>query len=181
MKFVATTIVWILMLASCREISFPEAQPSDVKALNKVPSELVGRYLSYDKKSGDESDTLIIETWGYHFVDKEGKEWLNRGTLSDTLVLKWYKGYYFVNFKVEDQWILRLIKQKPSGAVEFMSIDINDDEKRKEILKKISKKLEIKEIDINGDLFYQIRPTPSQLMELINEGFFTGDTLDKLR
>lgn len=174
-------VAWLTLLASCREISFPEPQPAGIKPLKQVPETLTGKYLSYDPKSGEQSDTIIIESWGYHFKDKDSKDWLNRGTISDTLVLKFYNGYYFVNFKVEDQWVLRLLKPLPSGGIEFLSVDIQDDTKRKRILDQISKTVKVKEIDINGDLFYQIKPTPSQLMRLINEGLFTGPQLDRLR
>ncbi|MCX8490105.1 MAG: hypothetical protein ORN54_03460 [Cyclobacteriaceae bacterium] len=31
------------------------------------------------------------------------------------------------------------------------------------------------------DIFYQINPTPAQLMMLIKEGYFTGDKLQKIK
>jgi hypothetical protein len=142
---------------------------------------LQGHYLSYDEITGEESDTLIIESWGYHFKDKNDNDWLGAGHLSDSLVVKFYKNYYFINFKSGDQWVLRLIRQKSYGGIEFLSIDIQDDAKRKDILKKISKELEIKEIHRGEDTFYQIAPTSDQLMKLIDKGFFKGSELSKIK
>jgi hypothetical protein len=114
--------------------------------------------------------------------DKKDKDWLGRGTLSDTLVLKFYQNYYFANFKIENQWVLRLIKQHTDGSFEFLSIDLSKDEvKNKELLKKLGKKLKITEVKRKEDTFYQVNPTPAQLISLIKEGFFTGSKLNKIK
>lgn len=180
MKPLLLVVAWSALLYSCKEVSFKEPQPAGVAALKEVPASLHGFYQVYDQKSGELSDTLIIESWGYHFTDKNDKDWLGRGTISDTLVVKFYENIYFVNFKTEDQWVLRLIRQKPSGQIEFLYIDVQDDSKRKEILKKISKKLTVKEIKKGEDTYYQINPTPNQLMNLVKEGYFTGSELQKV-
>lgn len=168
------------LLVACKEVSFKEPQPAGVKPLQEIPESLRGYYLSYDDRTGEESDTLIIESWGYHFKDKEDNDWLGRGHISDSLVVKFYKDYYFVNFKSGNQWVLRLIRQKSYGGIEFLSIDIQDDASRKEILRKIGRKLKIKEVHRGEDTFYQIAPTPQQLIELIEDGFFTGPELSKI-
>jgi len=171
---------WALLLYSCKEVSFREPQPVGVAPLTEIPKNLHGNYVGIDDK-GEDTDTLIIESWGYHFQDTKDKDWLGKGVISDSLVIKAYKNYYFVNFLSGDQWVLRLIAQKPSGAIEFMSIPVNDDAKRKEILKKLSKKFPVKEVQRKDDTFYQINPTRDQLMELIKEGFFVGSELIKTK
>lgn len=180
MRLMIIFLFWLALL-SCKEISFSEPQPAGIAALKEVPFAIIGPYATRDKTTGEIGDTLIIESWGYHFKDKEDKDWLGKGKLSDTLVVKYYENYYFVNFKEGDQWMLRLIKQKSPGVLEFMSIDIQDDARRKETLRKISRKVQIKQIDRNDDTFYQIHPTPAQLMGLIKEGFFTGIELRKIK
>ncbi|MFZ1807363.1 MAG: hypothetical protein WAU36_09090 [Cyclobacteriaceae bacterium] len=181
MRTTLLILFWALLLASCKEFSFKTPQPAGIKALTEIPSALQGHYLSFDEISGDESDTLIIEAWGYHFKDTNDKDWLGAGHLSDSLVVKFYKNYYFINFKSGDQWVLRLIRQKSYGGIEFLSIDIQDDAKRKEILKKMGKEVAIKEIHRGDDTYYQIAPTPDQLMKLIDKGFFTGSELSKIK
>ena len=108
-------------------------------------------------------------------------DWLGKGQLCDSLVIKFYQNYYFVNFRSGDQWVLRLLRQKASGSIEFMSIPVSDDAKRKEILKKLSRKFEVKELKRKDDTFYGINPTREQLMGLIKEGFFEGSELSKVK
>ncbi len=181
MKILFPVIFWSLLLYSCKEVSFKEPQPSAIQALKEVPQSIQGQYYSYDQDTGEKADTLIIESWGYHFKNKDEKDWLGRGVLSDSLVIKFYENYYFVNFRSADQWVLRLVKQQPSGALQFLSIDIQDDSKRKEMVRKLTKRFKLKEIKKSDDTFYQIDPTPAQLIQLIKEGYFTGTELRKVK
>jgi len=171
-------IFWSLLLFSCKEVTFKEPQPQGVAPLKEIPASLFGKYLPHQAPPEDQADTLIIESWGYHFRDSNDKDWLGRGVLSDSLVVKFYQDYYFVNFKTGDQWVLRLVRQSPQW-IEFLSIDLQNDEKGKNILKKLGQKIKVKEIKQGDDTFYQINPTPAQLMTLIKEGYFTGITLDR--
>jgi hypothetical protein len=173
-------VSWALLLASCKEVSFREPQPAGIQPLKEVPSALRGNYVGVDKQ-GNDTDTLIIESWGYHFRDNRDKDWLGKGVLSDSLVVKFYQDYYFVNFRTGDQWVLRVIRQKPGGAIEFLSIPVGDDAQRKEILKRLSKKLSVKEVQRRDDTFYQINPTREQLMDLLRDGLFTGNELVRIR
>jgi hypothetical protein len=181
MRYFILAGVWAALLWSCKEVSYTETQPKGIVPLKEVPINLRGYFQTVDQTTGEFSDTLIIESWGYHMKDKDGKDWLNRGTISDSLVLKFYQNYYFVNFKSGNQWVLRLIKQQPNGTIEFLSIDLSDDAKRKETLKKLSKKLKVTEIKKGEDVFYQINPTTEQLMSLIKDGFFTGQKINKVK
>jgi hypothetical protein len=181
MRLLLLITFWSLLLYSCKEVTFVEAQPAGIAALKSIPSSLHGVYQTYDRQTGEVGDTLIIESWGYHFKDKEDQDWLGRGTLSDSLIVKFYDNCYFINFKDDNQWVLRLIRQKSPGVLEFMYIDIQDDSRRREILRKLSRKIEVKEIQNGDDTFYQINPTPSQLVALIKDGYFTGIELRKMK
>jgi hypothetical protein len=174
-------LFWILMLYSCKEVSFKEPQPAGVKSLREIPQELIGKYQVVDKTTGEKNDSLIIESWGYHFKDRTDKDWLGKGTLSDSLVVKFYKNYYFINFRSDDQWTLRLVKRKPSGDLDFLSIDLDDESKRKSITKKLSKQFALKEIKKGDYTFYQIDPTSTQLLQLINAGYFTGNEIKRVK
>ena len=147
--------------------------------MHEVPEALRGMYIPAGADSADRADTLVIESWGYHFKDSNDKDWLGRGAISDSLIVKFYQDYYFVNFRAGDQWVLRLLKQNKNGSIEFLSIDLQNDESSKDKLKRLSKKIKFKEVKRGDDTFYQINPTPSQLMVLIHEGFFTGTTLER--
>ena len=173
-------LLHLLFLSSCKEVSFPQPQPAGISALKEVPAALRGEYKAGDAQNPD-ADALIIESWGYHFRDGKDNDWLGKGVLSDSLVVKFYQNYYFVNFRSGTQWVLRLIRQKPSGALEFLSIDLSDDEKTREMLKKLSKKTSVKEVHGNEETYYQINPSRDQLMQLIREGYFTGAELTRIK
>lgn len=181
MRTLPLILFWSILLYSCKEVSFRTAQPVGVPALKEVPEALRGSYQMHDPSNGELTDTLIIESWGYHMKDKKDVDWLNRGTISDSLVIKFYQDYYFVNFRVGDQWILRLIKQAPDGSIEYLGIDIQDDATGKEKLKKLSKKVKITEVKRKEDTFYQINPTQQQLMALIKEGYFSRIRMQKIK
>ncbi len=180
MKTIGLILFWSLLLYSCKEVSFREPQPIGVPALKEVPASLRGRYVGIDD-GGQDTDTLIIETSGYRIKDAKENDWLGRGVISDSLVIKIYENFTFINFRSDDQWVLRVIKQKSSGDIQFLSINISDDKKRREILKKLSKRFPVKEIDHKDDTFYQINPTKEQLIQLLKEGFFTGGGLSKIQ
>jgi len=180
LKTIGLLFFWSLLLYSCKEVSFREPQPVGVSTLKEVPASLRGYYLGIDD-GGSDTDTLIIESWGYHIKDAKENDWLGRGVISDSLVIKFYENYCFVNFRSGDQWVLRVIRQKTSGDIQFLSINVSDDKKRKETLRKLSKKLSIKEIQRKDDTFYQIAPTKDQLIQLLKDGFFTGGDLSKVK
>lgn len=169
---------WSTLLYSCKEVSFKEPQPAGVASLKEVPTDLRGKFVPETGDDRDKRDTLIIESWGYHFSDSNDKDWLGRGVISDSLIVKLYQDIYFVNFKAGDQWVLRLLKKHPDQSLEFLSIDLQE-ENRKEMLKKLSKKMKVTELHRGDDTFYQINPTPTQLMILIKEGYFTGTKLSR--
>jgi len=179
MRVAILILFWSSLLYSCKEVTFREPQPMGVPSLKEMPQKLLGQYVTRDRTTGELGDTLIVESWGYHFKDTDDKDWLGNGRLSDSLVVKFYQNYYFVNFKEGDQWVLRLVKEKSPGVLELLSIDIQEDAKRKEILRKISRKVSVHEIARGDDTFYQINPTPPQLIALINEGCFTSIELRK--
>jgi hypothetical protein len=181
MRIAALVLFWTLLLYSCREVSYREPQPQGVQALKEIPQQLLGEYVGIDDE-GKDTATLIVESWGYRFKDPGGKNWLGRGVISDSLVIKVYANYYFVNFRAQkDVWVLRVLKQRPSGDLEFMSINVNDDVKGKDMLKKLGKRFPVKEIKLNGDTFFQISPSKEQLVQLIKDGFFVKNDLDKVK
>jgi len=180
MKSLALILCWSLLLYSCREVSFREPQPVGISPLREVPRALQGHYVGLDNR-GNDTDTLVIEPWGYRLKDQKDNDWLGRGVISDSLVVKFYQNYYFVNFRAGNQWVLRLIRQKASGAIELLSIRIDDDATRKELLRKLGKRVKIREVKQDDNTFYQITPTKEQLIRLIQDGFFTGSELSKVR
>ena len=166
-------ISWALLLSSCTEITFTQPQPSDATPLKEIPASLVGSYLTRDPKTGELGDTIVVESWGYRLKDKDEKDWLQHGVISDSLVVKYSDNYYFVNFRTKtNHWILRLIHPTANGSIELFRINLDDEKKRKEILKKLGSLTNYRLINANGDKFYQTNPSVKQLKSMIHGGLF---------
>ncbi len=179
-KSVWLVLFWASLLYSCHEVTFRQPQPVGVSALKEIPPSLRGHYVG-ETREGETTDTLIITSTGYNITDSAGRDWLGRGVISDSLVIKYYANYYFVNFRSGDHWVLRLVRQKPSGAIELLSINLEDEQKRKEILQKLGGQFSIKEIKKEEHTFYQISTSRDQLIRLIREGYFTGSELSRVK
>ncbi|HEX6893570.1 MAG TPA: hypothetical protein VF141_22820 [Chryseolinea sp.] len=155
-----------IALFSCKEITFKEPQPRGKKALKEIPKTLVGTYLLKNEKDG-ETDTLFVNSKGYVIAsDKKG------GDLGDSLVLKKFQGYYFININENPEWLLRVIKQDNNGDLVYMTMEEDEGLSFKEFLIKVSKEIEVDSVEINGEKLYQIDPSPKQLVRLIEKGYF---------
>lgn len=162
MRNLALTIAF-LFLFSCKEVTFKEPQPRGKKALKELPKALVGRYLFKDDK---ESDTLVVTSKGYYAAsDKKGSQ------IGDSLVVKKYKGYYFVSVNENPEWLLRVVKQESNGDLVYLIMDENGG-KFNDFLLKLSKEIKIDSVELNGEKLYQIDPSPKQLVGLIEKGYF---------
>ncbi|HPH46120.1 MAG TPA: hypothetical protein PKU83_03880, partial [Chryseolinea sp.] len=163
MKYVFVLI--LLGFMSCKEITYRETQPKDKRALTEIPSSMRGKYLVIDE-NGVDKDTIYITKTGYHTRD-EGM--VDEDVLSDSLVLKKHKGYYFLNINQRPEWALRIIKQEKNGDLLIMSMEDKD---FNSFLKKLGKEIKIDSIQLADEKLYQIDPTPKHLIGLINKKYF---------
>ena len=62
MKF--SLILFLVVLISCKEITYKEPQPKGKKSLTEIPFSLQGKYLLIDE-NGIDKDTLYINRSGY--------------------------------------------------------------------------------------------------------------------
>lgn len=150
---------------SCKEISYKAPQPSGKAALKTVPAELHGMYLLSDDKETSK-DTLIISASGYHGVSDR-----DESPLGDSLVLKYYKGYYFLSINENPEWLLRIVKRQPNGDLIYFSMD-TDEKKFNQLLKDLTKETTVDSVVVKGEKLYQIDPSPRKLMKLIKKGYF---------
>jgi hypothetical protein len=179
-------IFFLILLAACKEISFEIPQPAGKKALTSVPKTLRGRYLVRTAEGDLSKDTVIITANGYRFGYYDAAERAahndeyERGILSDSLVLKNYKGYYFLNLNENPEWILRVLKQEKNGDILYMTME----EKNTDFniyMKKLSAEISIDSLTTASETLYQINPTANQLVELIRKGFFSESKLVRIK
>jgi hypothetical protein len=157
-------LVCLISLASCTEISFRETQPKGIKNLKTFPSSLRGKYIIPDDSSNNIPDTLLISKQWYRISGGSEKEdWLNRGNLSDSLVLKKYKGYYFLNFLLEKQWVIRTFRQEKNGNIILLDVNLSDNK----TLENLKTKLHPEIIKDESNTFYQVDPLPQDLLDFI--------------
>jgi hypothetical protein len=180
-------ILAFLLIVGCKEVSFKDPQPKGKKALASVPKILQGKYLAITEEGQPAKDTVIITSNGYRFgyydpAERAGhrNDKYDVGILSDSLVLKSYKGYYFFNLNENPEWLLRVLKQERNGdlwymALEQKNVDFND------YLRKLSLELPIDSMTTEKETLYQIDPTPNELIALINKGYFSKSRLVKIK
>jgi hypothetical protein len=155
----------LLIFFSCKEISFKEPQPRGKKSLQQVPAKLYGVYLLSDENETSK-DTLVVSAKGYLIVSDQKQNFLG-----DSLVLKYHKGYYFLNINENPEWLLRVIKQEENGDLTYMSMDV-EEASFNALVKKLSHDVKVDSLEVGGEKLYQIDPSPKQLMKLIRNGYF---------
>ena len=168
-------ILILLAFAACTEISFQEPQPKDKKSLTTVPPSLRGSYLLKDE-NGSVKDTLTVTARGYVVGHNRTEE----ASLSDSLILKYYKGYYFLNMNEKPEWFLRVLKQEKNGDLIYMDMD-HDSQNFNPFIARLSKEIRVDSLEVKGEKLYQIDPSPKQLISLIKKGFFKKTVLQKMK
>lgn len=121
---------------------------------------------------------MVVFAKGYRIIkddpDSEPEEYL----LSDSLVLKYYKGYYFINFRDESVWVLRVVERKKDGNLTMLELPpiSESEERRKQQLDELRKIAPVITTEIDGSVKYIMEPTPKQLLKLIQKGYFREQT-----
>ena len=184
MKCLPVFLAAVLLMYSCKEVTFREPQPRGRRALTSIPEKLQGKYLTFQENGELSSDTVIVTRRGYRFgyfnkVVDSGREDYDAGVLSDSLVLKSYRGYYFLNFYEDPEWLLRVVKQEKNGDLLYMvmeeeGVDFND------YVRKLSSEIAIDSVSGDDETLYYIDPSPSTLVELIGKGYFSKARLKKI-
>jgi hypothetical protein len=175
----------VLILISCKEVSFKEPQPKGRRTMTSVPKKLQGKYLTYEENGVLSKDTVIIKPNGYRFgyfdplPASTHREDYEEGVLSDSLILKSYKGYYFLNLYEKPEWLLRVIKQERNGDLIYMAME-QEDVDFNDYLKKLSSEIAIDSVKRENETLYHIDPSPAKLIELIENGYFTRTPLKRI-
>ncbi len=174
-----------ICLLACKEVTFKEPQPKGKKSLSAVPKNLQGKYLVLTEEGGPSKDTVVITARGYRFgyFDPEERAVKNdeyeEGVLSDSMILKSYKGYFFLNLNEDPEWLLRVFRQEKNGDLVYMTMegkgmDFN------EYLEKLARDIRIDSMTNEKETLYQIDPDANELVDLIRKGYFSETRLIKV-
>ena len=166
------SIAIALWCSACTEVTFPTHQPKGIKPLAEMPKELRGKYIIPEGDSVDMMDTLTIDATSYRFTSSAKKtdhSWLDNAQLSDSLLVKKYKGYYFFNFKEKDQWLLRVLKVESGGNLSFRMFAIDGAGKDK-LLWQLEQEIAVETIQVDSnEKYYRIDPSPKKLLQLVKK------------
>jgi hypothetical protein len=174
-----------LILLGCKEVTFKTPQPKDKKALSSVPKDLQGKYLVLTDGGSPSKDTVVITANGYRFgyFDPEERAAKNdeyeQGVLSDSMVIKSYKGFYFLNLNKDPEWLLRVLKTEKNGDLIYMTLEDKNMEFT-DYIEKLSGEIRIDSMTTEKETLYQIDPDPNQLVDLIRKKYFSETRLIKV-
>ncbi|HEY9009170.1 hypothetical protein [Ohtaekwangia sp.] len=171
-------LVYCILLAciGCKEITYREPQPKGVESLRRIPKNLQGKYL-LPEDNRSVRDTLVVQSNTY-FASSDPK----RGShLSDSLLLKFYKGFYFISINDRPEWLLRVFEQEKNGDISCYML-ATEENVFPELLKNLSKEIKVDSTVLPTETLYQIDPSPKELLDLIRKGYFKKTaTLKKIQ
>ncbi len=161
MKFVKFIII-LLILSSCIEVEFKQPMPPGKGiTLEKLPEEIISYFMSLDRDSTGNSK-LDISEFNSDF------DW--QDPLPEDILLKKWKGSYFLNQKEGERWQLIMIKDGSNKSFEVYHLD-GSNSATVEKLKSITKVEEVFSDD--GDLERIILdPSLKEFKKIIKSGAF---------
>ncbi|HEY9046765.1 MAG TPA: hypothetical protein VIN08_12760 [Ohtaekwangia sp.] len=166
----------LLACIGCKEITYREPQPKGVEKLQRIPKSLQGKYL-LPEDNRSLRDTLVVKAHTY-FASSDPK---GGSTLSDSLMIKQYKGFYFISINDRPEWLLRVIEQEKNGDISCYMLQAEDNA-FPDLLKQLSQVIKVDSTVLPGETLYQIDPSPKELLDLIKKGYFKKTaTLKKIQ
>ena len=169
MRIIANlSLIACIAFVSCTEIYFERPQPKGVKPLKEGIRELVGEYISAE--DDDDKDTISVTLDKIVFNDDDLDE-----SLGDIMVIKRYKGYYFLNFHSEekDLWQLIVVKDVKEDLLEITNLTSIDQDNARELEEK-----RYSEVRTNDDDDYIVMDPPRRrLMQMIEYPIFDENKL----
>ncbi len=167
MKNLLYLLALTLLLASCDQVIFPEPQPKKAKVLKEFPEETWGIYLDQNE------DTLIVYSHSFYFSDN-GLVDPEYVYLSDSAVLKYYYGRYFMNTRAtingQYYFITYIVEMLDNGkTLKLFGMDSENIVKLAK-LQEITSKVE--DIEDEGT-YYLFDPKKKDYKKIINDTIFS--------
>lgn len=168
MKRCLFMIMILLMFSACDQVVFLEPQPPKVKELLEIPRNLHGTYIDQD------GDTMYIDKQSFSYNSSEFSG-LEEMYLSDSMVLKQYKGHYYYNtaVKLEDgkYWLSYILYPESDGSGFGLYAMDPDDVVKLAKLQEITSK--IKDIEEGEKNYYLFDPKKKDYKKIIFDTIFT--------
>ena len=166
MKRCLPIIAMLLTIAACDQVIFLESQPPKIKPLSEIPAILQGIFLDQD------GDSLYIFERSFSYSSNEYTGFHNVN-LSDSSVLKEYKGHYFYSVPLtlgaEEFWISYLISPHDKGF-DLYAMDPDDVVKLAKLQEITSK---VRDIDDGEKAYYLFDPKKKDYKKIISDTIFS--------
>ncbi len=155
-------IIALLFLSSCVEVEFKQPMPPNKgTVLKKLPEEIISYFMSLDKDSTGNSKLDISE----FSTDFEWHE-----PLPEDIILKEWKGSYFLNQKEGKHWQLLMVKDGSNKSFNVYHLD-GSNSATLDKLKSITKVEEV--LSDDGDLeLIILDPSLKEFKKILKSGAF---------
>lgn len=168
MKKLIYGIIILILVTSCEQVVFQEPQPRKIKPLEEIPEILQGIYLDHN------SDSLFIFKQYFTYQADEFLS-LEKEYLSDSSILKIYKGKYFYNKRIqineEYYWLTYMLDPvSPGEQIDLYAMDPGDVVKLAKLQEVTSK---IKDIEDGDEDYYLFAPQKKHYKKIISDTIFT--------
>lgn len=164
-KQILASFIFVFMVSACDQVIFPEPQPKKVNALMEIPEALQGTFVD------DDNDTLYV--WKQHFSYYSGLADLEDVFLSDSAVLKAYKGNYYYSasswLEGEQYWVSYILIPHEEGF-DMYAMDPDDIVKLAKLQEITSKVRDLTEGEAD---YYLFDPKRKHYKKIISDSVFT--------
>lgn len=167
MKKTGILVLAIIVLASCTEIVFEEAQPAGARALKEIPKELRGKFGLVIL-----NEETVMEITANSIVNDDGEAYL-----SDSLIIKKLGDRYVVNVKNTDpqegnigSWQSFVLEDRGCGFVKATSFFINSETYTEQFIGQFP---DHELIDGGQSKTIIIRPTAAQFNQILADDSVT--------
>ena len=162
-------VVTCSWLISCTEIYFTEPQPKGVKVIPNGLEELAGEYINVE-----DTDTLKVSKEGVLWTEDEDEA----ETLGKEILVKKYKGRYFVNFLNSEKnlWQLFVVEKKDPDQIYVTNLTSVDEDNIQEFNDK--KYCTLIEKEGSDDKYLVLSPSKRQLLKLLGNPVFDQNKIN---
>lgn len=168
MKKLLYLFLLAILLSACDQVIYTDSQPVKTKSLLVIPAALQGKWIDQN------GDTLSVYDNYFHYPSKEftieEPEYL-----SDSAILKQYKGKYFYNRRIligsDIFWLTYMIDPIEDGkALDLYTMDPDDIVKLAKLQEVTSKLRDVEEGESN---YYLFSPKKKHYKKIIADSIFT--------
>jgi len=162
MKRVVLASLVVCMMVACNMVRVEVPQPNGVQNLTKISDKLTGMFI------GSDHDTLMVDVGWFSFKSTKGDMNVDL-KLSDSTVIRQYKGYYFLSNQEADGWNVVAMEPKSGDRVTLLMLYVDNADR----LARIQKIVKLREKKRDGETdCYLANPTKEELIKLLEQGLF---------